>query len=189
MGRELPVAVRVAFYAWLLVGLALADLLTDGALATFAVLGGFLLIVLPLCVRFCHRGRTSLQGSRRVKDRAAGDRDRPPRKRTGAWGRAAFDPGTVSPDRGREVALTADARTSLLGLDPLGPASRSVQRPRAGLRRPERQRPRRREPPREKPTSRSTAGAAKRAWAPPASPGGASEPRIARRSLRRRELD
>ncbi len=52
MGRELPVAVRVAFYAWLLVALALADLLTDRALVTLAVLGGFLLIVLPLCVRF-----------------------------------------------------------------------------------------------------------------------------------------
>jgi hypothetical protein len=52
MGRELPVAVRVAFYAWLLVALALADLLTDRALVTLAVLGVFLLIVLPLCVRF-----------------------------------------------------------------------------------------------------------------------------------------
>lgn len=55
MGRELPVAVRVAFYAWLLVALALADLLTDGALVTLAVLAGFLLIGLPLCVRFFGR--------------------------------------------------------------------------------------------------------------------------------------
>jgi predicted PurR-regulated permease PerM len=55
MGRELPVAVRIAFYAWLLVGLALADLLTDGALVTLAVLAGFLFIVLPLCVRFLGR--------------------------------------------------------------------------------------------------------------------------------------
>jgi hypothetical protein len=52
MGRELPVAVRVAFYAWLLAALALAELLTDGALIPLAVLAGFLLVVLPLCVRF-----------------------------------------------------------------------------------------------------------------------------------------
>ena len=52
MGRELPVAVRVAFYAWLLAALALAELLTDGALISLAVLAGFLLVVLPLCVRF-----------------------------------------------------------------------------------------------------------------------------------------
>ena len=51
MGRELPVAVRVAFYAWLLVALALAELLTDGALVPLAVLAGFLLVVLPICVR------------------------------------------------------------------------------------------------------------------------------------------
>ena len=52
MGRELPVAVRIAFYAWLLAALALAELLTDGALIPLAVLAGFLLVVLPLCVRF-----------------------------------------------------------------------------------------------------------------------------------------
>lgn len=55
MGRELPVAVRVAFYAWLLVALALAELLTDGSLVPLAVLVGFLLVVLPLCVRFFGR--------------------------------------------------------------------------------------------------------------------------------------
>lgn len=52
MGRELPIAVRIAFYAWLLVALALAELLTDGALIPLAVLAGFLFVVLPLCVRF-----------------------------------------------------------------------------------------------------------------------------------------
>lgn len=56
MGRELPVAVRVAFYAWLLVALALAELLTDGALVPLAVLAGFLLVVLPICVRVFGRG-------------------------------------------------------------------------------------------------------------------------------------
>jgi hypothetical protein len=55
MGRELPVAVRVAFYAWLLVALALAELLTDGSLLPLAVIAGFLLVVLPLCVRFFGR--------------------------------------------------------------------------------------------------------------------------------------
>ena len=52
MGRELPVAVRVAFYAWLLVALALAELLTDVSLLPLAVLAAFLFVVLPLCVRF-----------------------------------------------------------------------------------------------------------------------------------------
>ena len=52
MGRELPVAVRIAFYAWLLAALALADFWTDGALIPLAVLAGFLFVVLPLCVRF-----------------------------------------------------------------------------------------------------------------------------------------
>ena len=52
MGRELPVAVRIAFYAWLLAALALAELTTDGALIPLAVLAGFLFVVLPLCVRF-----------------------------------------------------------------------------------------------------------------------------------------
>ncbi len=51
MSRELPVAVRIAFYAWLLVGLALAELLTDGSLVPIAVLAGFLLVILPVCVR------------------------------------------------------------------------------------------------------------------------------------------
>lgn len=55
MGRELPVAVRVAFYAWLLVALALAELLTDGSLVPLAVLAVFLLVVLPLCVRYFGR--------------------------------------------------------------------------------------------------------------------------------------
>jgi hypothetical protein len=52
MGRELPVAVRIAFYAWLLAALALAELTTDGALIPLVVLAGFLFVVLPLCVRF-----------------------------------------------------------------------------------------------------------------------------------------
>jgi hypothetical protein len=52
MGRELPVAVRIAFYAWLLAALALAELLTDGALIPLAVVAGFLFVVLPLSVRF-----------------------------------------------------------------------------------------------------------------------------------------
>ena len=51
MGRELPLAVRIAFYAWLLASLALAELTTDGALVPLAVLAGFLLVVLPFCVR------------------------------------------------------------------------------------------------------------------------------------------
>ncbi len=55
IGRELPVAVRIAFYAWLLVALALAELLTDGSLVPLAVLAGFLFVVLPLCVRFFGR--------------------------------------------------------------------------------------------------------------------------------------
>lgn len=55
MSRELPIAVRIAFYAWLLVALALADFLTDGSLVPLAVLAGFLLVVLPLCVRFLGR--------------------------------------------------------------------------------------------------------------------------------------
>jgi hypothetical protein len=55
MGRELPVAVRIAFYAWLLAALALAELTTDGALMPLGVLAGFLFVVLPLCVRFLGR--------------------------------------------------------------------------------------------------------------------------------------
>ena len=55
MGRELPIAVRIAFYAWLLVALALAELLTDGSLVPLAVLAGFLLVVLPLCIRYFGR--------------------------------------------------------------------------------------------------------------------------------------
>ena len=55
IGRELPIAVRIAFYAWLLVALALAELLTDGSLVPLAVLAGFLLVVLPLCVRYFGR--------------------------------------------------------------------------------------------------------------------------------------
>lgn len=55
MSRELPIAVRIAFYAWLLVALALADFLTDGSLVPLAVLAVFLLVVLPLCVRFFGR--------------------------------------------------------------------------------------------------------------------------------------
>ena len=51
MGRELPVAVRIAFYAWLLASLALAELLTDGALVPLAVVAAFLFVVLPFCVR------------------------------------------------------------------------------------------------------------------------------------------
>jgi hypothetical protein len=51
MSREIPVAVRIAFYAWLLAALALAELLTDGSFWPLAVLAGFLLVVLPICVR------------------------------------------------------------------------------------------------------------------------------------------
>jgi hypothetical protein len=51
MGRELPVAVRIAYYGWLLASLALAELSTDGALVPLAVLALFLFVVLPLCVR------------------------------------------------------------------------------------------------------------------------------------------
>ena len=51
MGREIPVAVRIAFYAWLLAALALAELLTDGSLVPLVVLAGFLFVVLPICVR------------------------------------------------------------------------------------------------------------------------------------------
>ena len=60
--RELPVAVRIAFYAWLLVALALADFLTDGSLVPLAVLAGFLLVILPICVR-----RFGKQGEPRAK--------------------------------------------------------------------------------------------------------------------------
>lgn len=51
MARELPVSVRIAFYAALLGTLALVDLSTDGSLGSLAVLAGFLLVVLPVCVR------------------------------------------------------------------------------------------------------------------------------------------
>ena len=67
MGRELPVPVRIAFYAWLLVALALAELLTDGSLVPLAVLAGFLLVVLPICVRvFGHAGEPRAKASGRT---------------------------------------------------------------------------------------------------------------------------
>jgi hypothetical protein len=54
---ELPGAVRVAFYAALLGGLALAELLTDSFWVTLVVLVGFLFAVLPLTARRFGRGR------------------------------------------------------------------------------------------------------------------------------------
>ncbi len=49
--RELPLLARVAFYAGLLGGLALADVLVDDWYGPFAVLVGFLFLVLPMVVR------------------------------------------------------------------------------------------------------------------------------------------
>lgn len=53
---ELPLYVRVAFYAALLGVVALADLASDRAYWPLAVLAGFLLVVLPVSVRVFGRG-------------------------------------------------------------------------------------------------------------------------------------
>ena len=53
---ELPPFARVAFYACLLAGLALADVLVDDWYGPFLVLLGFLGLVLPVFVRLLGRG-------------------------------------------------------------------------------------------------------------------------------------
>lgn len=52
---ELPPLARLAFYACLLAGLALADVLVDGWYGPFVVLLGFLFLVLPIFVRLFGR--------------------------------------------------------------------------------------------------------------------------------------
>jgi hypothetical protein len=52
---ELPPLARVAFYACLLGGLALVDVLTDDWYGPVAVLVGFLFLVLPVFVRLFGR--------------------------------------------------------------------------------------------------------------------------------------
>lgn len=57
---ELPVPVRLGFYAALLASLAAADLLSDEGWVPFVVLVGFLFVVLPASVRLFGRRRGAI---------------------------------------------------------------------------------------------------------------------------------